>query len=510
MRLSDMASWVCRIAIAYVTLPLIVLGGVIAGCATLSQPLDPIELVSAEVARGEKTILVPKAVYEIDTDKRVYFDLSGLDGVTIDFQGSRLNGGRRTRMFNLSDSTNVVLRNVTIDYRRLPFTEAVIEKVDAERNWDVRIVDGYPLPDDAELSRIFWPVQVYDAETLELKNPMRYLDGIKILRTGERSYRVTGGRNRVGDIGDYCVWSIKDDGGQRDALNLVRCSGCRIENVTVYSTPMGCGFNEADCTATTYSHCRLVRCPEKEDTCKRAFRRLRSGNHDALNARRDYIGPVIEDCRFEYHCDDCVNISGFYAVITRVEGNRLRILPYSGVLLIDAGNSCQVLGADGCVYEDIRVTAIEDGGDATEEERRQIAAWNFTHGIGDGLKKAWWLTLDQTPVFSAGSCIISNRRSGNGFRIVRSHFGSTRARGLLIKASDGLIASNVIEKAVGTGLAIYPEFKWLEGGCSRNVDIIDNEIRSCGGEYYIGGTAINGKSLGPDAHSGVMFRSAVK
>ena len=80
-----MESWFYRIACA--PLLLAALGGVVAGCATLSQPLDPMELVSAEVARGEKTILVPKAVYEIDTDKRVYFDLSGLDGVTIDFQG---------------------------------------------------------------------------------------------------------------------------------------------------------------------------------------------------------------------------------------------------------------------------------------------------------------------------------------------------------------------------------------------------------------------------------------
>ncbi len=504
MRLGDMESWFYRIACA--PLLLAALGGVVAGCATLSQPLDPMELVSAEVARGEKTILVPKAVYEIDTDKRVYFDLSGLDGVTIDFQGSRLNGGRRTRMFNLSDSTNVVLRNVTIDYRRLPFTEAVIEKVDAEKNWDVRIVEGYPLPDDAELSRMFWPIQVYDAETQELKNPMRSLDGIKILRTGECTYRITGGRNRIGDIGDYCVWSVKDDRGQRDALNLARCSGCRIENVTVYSTPMGCGFNEVDCTATAYSRCRLVRCPEGDDTCKRAFRRLRSGNHDAFNARRDYVGPAIENCRFEYHCDDNVNISGFYAVVTRTEGDRLRILPYCGKLCIDVGDSCQIFRADGKTSADVRVVGIAEGGETTDDERRLIGEWKFTHGIGDGLKRAWWLKLDGQADMPPGSCIISNRRMGNGFRIVNSHFGSTRGRGLMIKASEGLVASNVIEKTVCTAIVIKPEFQWMEGGCSRNVDLIDNEVRSCGGECYIGGMSFDGKELGPGSHPGVVFR----
>jgi hypothetical protein len=466
--------------------------------------------VAAEIARGKKTILVPKAVYEIDTESNVYFSLSGLDSVTIDFQGSRLNGGRRTRMFNLSDSTNVVLRNVTIDYRRLPFTEAVIEKVDAEKNWDVRIVDGYPLPDDAELSRMFWPIQVYDSKTLELKNPMRYLDGIKISRTGDCTYRITGGKNRIGDIGDYCVWSIKDDAGKRDALNLDQCSGCLVENVTVYSTPMGCAFNEANCTATTYRRCRLVRCPEEDDTCKRAFLRLRSGNHDALNARCDYVGPTIEDCRFEYHCDDNVNISGFYAVITGAECDRLRILPYCGKLRIEVGDTCQILRADGANSADVRVVGIEEGGGTTADEKNLIGEWMFTHGIGNGLKKAWWLKVEGRADVPPGSCIISNRRMGNGFRIVSSHFGSTRARGLLIKASDGIIASNVIEKTVGTAIAIAPEFRWLEGGCSRNIDLMDNKIISCGKEYSIGGTAPNGKLLGPDAHHGVKVRSAAK
>jgi len=454
-------------------------------CASgVSAPCDPVAFVREAALRGAREIAVPKATYEIDTKGPVYFDLKGLNGVVIDFQGGRLNGVRRTRMFNLSGSTNVVIRNVTIDYLRLPFAQGVIEKVDAERNWDVRILAGYPCPDEGELSRLIWPVQVYDAKTLELKNPMRYPDA-KIVRTGSDTYRVTGGKDRRGDVGDYCVWSIRDADGQRDALNLSACVGCRIENVTVYSTPMGCGFNEADCASTVYRNCRLVRCPESEDTVRRAFRRLRSGNHDALNARRDYVGPTLDGCDFEYHCDDCVNISGFYSVISCVDGNRIRVLPYGGVLRIDVGDSCQVLTADRTYPPDVRVAAIESGGETTSEERQQVEKWNFTHGIGHSLKRAWWLTLDRPAAFKAGSCIVSNRRTGNGFRIVNSHFGSTRARGLLIKASDGLIAGNVIEKANGAAICVTPEFAWLEGGCSTNLVIRDNVIRGNGRDIHL-------------------------
>ena len=468
--------------------------------------VDPIDCVRSGLAAGRSVILIPKGTYELDTREGVYFDIRGVSDAVIDFQGSRLNGVRRTRMFGLTDATNVVIRNVTVDYARLPFAQGVIEKVDAETNWVVRIISGYPCPDEAELKRLTWPVQVYDAKTLELKNPMRYPNA-QVVRTGPDTYRVTGGKDRRGAVGDYCVWSIQDANNVRDAFGLSRCVGCRLENITVYSTPMGCAFSEGSCTSNAYVNCRLVRCPEADDCVRRGFRRLRSGNHDAFNARRDYVGPTLDRCDFEYHCDDNVNISGFYSVITRVDGNRVRILPYGGRLSIDVRDICQVMTADGRIPPDVTVVAIAEDAPTTDEERRQIEKWNFTHGIGNSLRKAWLLTLDRPVDFAAGSCIISNRRQGNGFRIVNSHFGSTRARGLLIKASDGLIENNVIEKACGSGIAISPEFCWLEGGSSRNLTIRGNVLRGNGGGIFIGGTSGAGRPLGPEAHEGIRLEN---
>ena len=47
---------------------------------------------------------------------------------------------------------------------------------------------------------------------------------------------------------------------------------------------------------------------------------------------------------------------------------------------------------------------------------------------------------------------------------------------MLIKASNGTIASNVIER-VKSGIAVYPEFSWLEGGCSQNLEIRGSLLR---------------------------------
>ena len=52
--------------------------------------VDPVAFVQDALARGEKTVTVPKGRYVIDTDDTVFFRLKGLDGVTIDFGGSEL------------------------------------------------------------------------------------------------------------------------------------------------------------------------------------------------------------------------------------------------------------------------------------------------------------------------------------------------------------------------------------------------------------------------------------
>lgn len=497
---------------AFVVSALMGAAGVVAGCGPTTKPsgevggVNPMRLVREALASGASRIDVPKGTYEIDTEDESYFALRGVRNVVIDFHGARLNGVKRTRMFDLRGSTNVVLRNVTVDYVCLPFAQGVIERIDAEKNWDVRVLPGYPCPDDAMLARGVWPIQVYDARTRELKNPMRYPDA-RIVRTGSDTYRISGGRDVRGDVGDFCVWSVRDDGSLRDAVGLVDCANCRIEDVTVYSTPMGCGFNEDSCASNVYVRCRLVRCPSSDDCAARAVPRLRSGNHDAFNARRDYVGPTLDRCDFAYHCDDNVNISGFYAIVTQVAGDTVRVLPYAGRLCLAVGDDCQVLTYDGKVPPDVTVRAVSEDVPPTESERAQVARWKFQQNIGRSLRRAWRLTLDRPVDFPIGSCLISNRRQGNGFRIVNSRFGSTRARGLLIKASDGLIASNLIEKVTGSAIAVHPEFDWLEGGCSRNLIIRDNRLRGNGGGIYVGGTAGNGRRLGAEAHRGIVLEN---
>ena len=338
-------------------------------------------------------------------------------------------------------------------------------------------------------------------------HPMRFRDNIAIARTGTDTYRITGGQNRKGDVGDIAVWSIRETmrPSRRGAVTAGTCAGCTFENVTVYSTPHGCGFAESSADGNRYLGCSLVRRPPETDLFPRALKRLRSGNHDAFNSRCSYMGPTLDRCTFQYHCDDCVNISGFYAFVTEQKGRTLRIAPYGGNLRIEPGDTCQLMTFEGACLPDAQIVSVKPAGATTAAERKMFESYNLWPGIAAGVQRAFTAELDADRVLPPGSVIISNRRMGNSFRIRNCTMGHNRARGLLIKASDGVIESNIIEGVEGWAVQIAPEYEWMEGGCSKDMVVKDNVFRGNGGGVLLAGNNGARKPLPADSHRNVAI-----
>lgn len=487
-------------------------GGYDAAKKQTAVRLDPIAYVNGQIADGSKNVTVPRGRYWLTPphDATSYFEFTGLNDVTIDFSGSELVGMVKTRMIRLVSCTNVIVRNATVDYADLPFTQAKIEKVDVDGGWDVRIIPGYPCPDAAVLRNDegFWPVQAYDAKTLELKNPMRFRDGIAIVRTGTDTYRIAGGGNRTGDVGDIAVWSLPEIKRKvnRGAITAGMCKGCLFENITVYATPHGCGYAESSADGNRYINCSLVRRPPETDIFPRAMKRLRSGNHDAFNSRCSYVGPMLESCTFQYHCDDCVNISGYYAFVVRQRGRTLRIAPFGGVTRIELGDTCQLMTFDGACLPDAKAVSVRPAGETTADERKTFESYNLWAGLAASATRAFEVELDEDHNLPPGSVIISNRRMGNGFVIRNCTMGHNRARGLLIKASDGLIESNVLERVECHAMQMSPEYEWMEGGCSKNLVIRGNTMTDNGGGVLLAGNNGARKKLPTNAHRNIVIK----
>ena len=496
-----------------------------------AQPPAVRAFIADALARGENEVRVAPVRVGIDPgDDNAYFTFRGLRETTIDFQGCDFFGSRRTRALWLSDCTNVTIRNLTFDYDPLPFTQARITAVGLDGEWDMEVVDGYPAP---ETSEYYWPLQVYGGKSHELVNEFREGPGFRLEKTGARTYRATGGSNKAGSVGDIAVWSLKDTGNSATlpcTVLLENCSGCRIENVSLYSTAPGFGIFELFGDGNAYVNCTIDRRPPETDIAPRGVPRLRSGNHDAFHSKMAAHGPILDGCRFAYHCDDSVNISSFYYVVTEVDGDEVRavghdsmnfIVPLRYGLDIAPGDELEVLAADGRAMQCGIVASVADDGAVSDEEIDYLKTLGMWPGVPERCRerslriKLSWRGLpsrDDTaggppaPPVACGDAIMSSRLQGRGFAIRNCRFGPHRALGMRIRASDGVIGNNVVEGTIGEGLWMGPEFEFLEGGFCRNVLVRDNVFDRCGkGGIHVGGHTSGRREIAHDAHEGVVL-----
>ena len=474
--------------------------------------------LAAEIARGladgKRKIVVPKARYMLKGAGGAYFRFSGLKDVEIDFSGSQLIGTSPVRMLSFENCTNVVVRRATIDYDPLPFTQAVIEKADEKGTWDVRVIDGYPAPDDCG---DVWPLQVYDRHNFELKNPMRCWAGFKLEKTGPRQYRISGGDDRRGEVGDICVWSIKkmNEGfvlsDCQFTIFLGSCRECTLEDVKAYSTgPSGFFCTELNSFGNRYRGLVLDRCPVESDYVKRGVRRLRSGNHDGLNSRKAEKGPQIENCVIRYQCDDCVNISGQYLYVAGVEGRKLRLLDKSQArgwgAPLKAGDLLQVMSSSGETLDPVRVVSVTHAGKPSEAELRHMKTLGLWPGNELMFKDAFTVEVADAGRIARDDVVVPENARGNGFEIRNCTFGPNRALGMRIRGSNGAIVSNTVNRTEGMGLFLGPEYQWFEGGSFADVKVCDNVFSGCGKRSVeIGGTAANRRPLPGSAHPGLVL-----
>ena len=476
---------------------------------------DVRSFIDEALARGETEVNVPPVRARIDPgEDGAYFAFRGLRDVTVDFRGCDLFGSRRTRALWLDGCTNVTIRNLAFDYDPLPFTPARITAVGPDGEWDMEIAPGYPAP---ETSECYWPLQVYGGESRELVNEFREGPGFRLEKTGPRTYRATGGSNKTGSVGDFAVWSLMDTapGTLPCTVFLDNCAGCRVENVSLFSTAPGFGFFELFGDGNQYANCSIDRRPPGTDVVERGVPRLRSGNHDAFHSKMAARGPVLDGCRFAWHCDDSVNISSFYYVVTEVDGDEVRAVGHDSINFvvplrygfdIAPGDELEALSADGRVLRGGVVESVAEDGAVRDEEIAFLKTLSMWPGVPERCReRSLRLKLrGGAGALARGDAVVSARLQGRGFAVRNCRFGPHRALGMRIRASDGVIENNVVEGTIGEGLWMGPEFGFLEGGFCRNVVVRDNVFAGCGkGSVYVGGQAAYRRKIARDAHEGV-------
>ena len=95
--------------------------------------------ISGAIAEGKKQIVLKNKEYRIAEELR----LNNLDGVVIDGNGARVIRTTLSGGIAVNNCRKLTLKNFTLDYDPLPFTQGVITRIDGHKLY-FRIDQGYP------------------------------------------------------------------------------------------------------------------------------------------------------------------------------------------------------------------------------------------------------------------------------------------------------------------------------------------------------------------------------
>jgi len=421
------------------------------------------DMIEAGLAAGQSFIKIPPGRYYVAPKNGTHLRLENIEGVTIDATGVEMLCSETTRAILIEDCKDLVIIGLTIDYDPLPFTQGTIVGISADRkSHTIRIMEGFPAAESAMVFKhmIFTPEG-------DLRFGHYYAMELEVL--ADNHLKISGlhpGKDGGEQIGDQVVISSESLKGRFDphAVHTYNSVRIRLEDVTLYASPCF-GFFGEHSSETVYVNCKV----------DRRAGRLLSLNADAFHSKFAEVGPRIDNCFAMWMGDDGVNICGAYHLVISSEGTKLRVLA-KRIMDIEVGDPVQLLTVDGHALPPATVVAINEVGKKTAADRKEIAPLPLLSNVVSLLKVAYEIELDREVELAAGSVIGSLNRMGNGFAVVDSTFGNIRSRGILVKASDGVISGNTVVNCALQGIKLGPEYIWLESGFTRRLRVVGNTI----------------------------------
>lgn len=462
--------------------------------------------IDNELAAGQKRIVVPPGTYRVTPVKREHLVFRNLSDITVIADGVEMICTETTRAVTINNCRNLKIQGLTIDYDPLPYTQGRLVKL-SENNTvhEIELFDGYPPAEKVIDSKY----EIFRADTRTLRFGSYHRFTHRKLET--RRIEVTRkGRYRGEKVGDIIVINTKHapGGSIPHAVYTSNSKHVTLQDITLYAS--NCfGFLENGCEANYYLRCRIDRRAAAEDVRKRGDPRIRSLDADAYHSKHAIVGPTIEKCVARFMGDDCINICGDYHLVMGCDGNKLRVLAKRR-LDIEPGDPLEVVSYTGRRLPDAKAVRVSKPiGKATGEDLEFLSRQRMHAPFRQGkLGRIHEVRIDRAVDLPVGSVIGAANRMGSGFRVIGCDFGFNRSRGILIKASNGIVKDNRLEGCWGEAVKIAPEYWWLESGSSSNVKILGNTIKNCFGKgiavYAVAG---KGGTAPAGAHNDIVIEN---
>lgn len=348
--------------------------------------------------------------------------------------------------------TNVIVKDLYIDYAVLPFTQGVVTAKDETNNtFDLLIDEGFPLLSEAYFTSApqKWGM-VIDSTSKLIKTGARNLFPYRgWTHISGNTFRIQQPSNYLPqiDVGDYFVQIARNNG--KTIFRTSAGKNVTYLNITSYASPAG-SYNGNDNYEFNIINCKIIPKPG----------RLISANADCIHITGSYFGPWIEGCLFEGHCDDVMNLKHASRTILSVEGPKVLTVKHE-VDLTDVLNIYNP--RDGVLLGTFSVTnavRVED---------------NVFRITLSGEHNVTVTGGHQT----ADKCYLTTR-SCESFIIRNNTFKNARRYGLLLQASYGQVKGCSFENLSTGGIHLENGVDWGEGFSSNNIEITKNTFIGCG------------------------------
>jgi len=384
-------------------------------------------------------------------------DIKHINNMTIEGNGAELIGHDYSTMFHFTECQNITINNLTVDWNPLPYTQGKVVEVNDEYV-DIEVV----APFTAQAGRRTEAILGYDLERRRMAR--RYTDhyqkgyektsevvrpGIMRLFIG-RQDRFAGALPPVGThiIARHQVYGYQ-------ALQFVKCSNVRIENVNIYSNP-GMGVIGSICRDIFIRHLKVMLRPGSG--------RWMSCTADATNFPGCRGTLVIENCLFEGMGDDATNIkSGHYSVVSeRVNDKTLSISRgrRGGIPPVPhIGDRLELSGEDLVPYTTVTVKSVK----RNEEKEALIVEFS-----------------DKLPERAGKGDIVGNPSSCPSVHIRNCMVIRNRARGFIIKNRGAIIEDCYFQDITASAIGMNADINvWWESIGSHDIIIRNNHFVDC-------------------------------
>jgi hypothetical protein len=416
--------------------------------------------------------------YDLNTGTDAHFELVGFSDVTIEGNGATLVFTDPTLgMLHFYGSEGLTVRNLTLDYDPVPFTQAKIQSVSREdRSVVVQLEDGYPALEHPmfDTEKVWGSTHTSDGEFVTGvtadRNPDKEFAAVEHQGDGTYRLRIRESSSLAGLKPGRRLAIVARAGNH--ALQFQNVDRPVVENVTIRAS-IAFALVFAVCDRPVAENCTIG---PRADT-DRLIGSDADGIH-CLNCRR---GPRIENCDIHHLEDDGIVVATHMCIVDDFIDDRTVRVTQEPPVTVAPGDSLRAMSPAGAVTRDVPPVADVD--------------YVFKNELSPGRPRTITFESPIRDVLQTGDYLLNEAAANHGYTVRNNTIRNNRASLVRLASGRGEFVDNELS---GSSLAAVElecdtSGTWTPKGWLYDVEIANNIVSRSGLNY------INLQSLGAPA-----------